>query len=117
MAKLRMGVVGLGMGRGHAQGYLEHDDVDEVVLCDVDVSRLQTVGDELGVSERYGDPTTMFRTAGLDGVSIAVPNVLHAPLTIDALKQGLHVLCEKPMATTVAEARRMTLRRPRLSAI
>ena len=34
MAKLRMGVVGLGMGKGHAQGYLEHDNVDEVVLCD-----------------------------------------------------------------------------------
>lgn len=59
------------------------------MLCDVDESRLQTVGDELGVSERYGDPTTMFRTAGLDCVSIAVPNALHAPLTIAALKQGL----------------------------
>jgi predicted dehydrogenase len=48
MAKLWMGVVGLGMGRGHAQGYLEHDDVDAVVLCDVDESRPRSVGDELG---------------------------------------------------------------------
>jgi len=102
-----MGVVGLGMGKGHAEGYLTHPDVDEVVLCDADAGRLQAVGDELGVTERYADPLVMFRNAGLDGVSIAVPNALHAPLTIMALRHGLHVLCEKPMATTTVEARRM----------
>ena len=69
--KLRMGVVGLGMGRGHALGFQSHPDAE------------------------------------LDAVGIAVPNKLHAPLTIAALKRGLHVLCEKPMSMSVAEARRM----------
>ena len=107
MPKLRMGVVGMGMGKGHAVGFQSHPGAELVALCDVDARRLQIVADELGVSETYTDAEKMFREAGLDAVGIAVPNKLHAPLTISALKRGLHVLCEKPMAMTVAEARRM----------
>ena len=107
MAKLRMGVVGMGMGLGHARGFDSHPGAELVALCDVDAHRMQAVADELGVTELYTDAETMFRKAGLDAVGIAVPNKFHAPLTISALKQGLHVLCEKPMAMTVAEARRM----------
>jgi len=107
MAKLRMGVVGMGMGKGHAQGFHTHPGAELVALCDVDERRLQAVADAIGVTELYTDAETMFRKAGLDAVGIAVPNNLHAALTISALRQGLHVLCEKPMAMTVAEARRM----------
>ena len=49
----------------------------------------------------------MFKKADLDGVSVALPNKLHAPMTIKAIGRGLHVLCEKPMARTVREAERM----------
>ena len=107
MKKLRMGVVGMGMGQGHARGFFSHPGADLVALCDIDASRMQAVADEYGVSDLYTDAETMFRKGGLDAVGIAVPNKFHAPLTIAALKQGLHVLCEKPMAMTVAEARRM----------
>ena len=107
MAKLRMGVVGMGMGSGHARGFSSHPGAELVALCDIDARRLQAVADEYGVSELYTDAETMFRKGGLDAVGIAVPNNLHAPLTISALKKGLHVLCEKPMAMTVTEARRM----------
>ena len=95
MPKLRMGVVGMGMGKGHAVGFQSHPGAELVALCDVDARRLQVVADELGVSETYTDAERMFREAGLDAVGIAVPNKLHAPLTISALKLGLHVLCEK----------------------
>ena len=44
---------------------------------------------------------------GLQAVSVALPNVLHAPITIDCFKAGLHVLCEKPMAMNGKEARKM----------
>ena len=107
MKKLRMGVVGMGMGQGHARGFFSHSGADLVALCDIDAPRMQAVADEYGVTELYTDAETMFRKGGLDAVGIAVPNKFHAPLTIAALKQGLHVLCEKPMAMTVAEARRM----------
>ena len=105
--RLRMGVVGLGMGQGHAQGYQSHSGAELVALCDVDEARLQTVAATMEVPEQYTDTRKMFRQAGLDAVSIAVPNKFHAPLTIAALQAGLHVLCEKPMATTVKEAERM----------
>ena len=105
--KLRMGVVGTGMGRGHMNGYKSHPQAELVAICDIDEKRLAEAAGEMGVKETYTDSRQMFRRAGLDGVSVAVPNKFHAPLTIDALRCGLHVLCEKPMATTVREAERM----------
>jgi predicted dehydrogenase len=105
--KLRVAVVGLGMGAGHARGYQRDGRAELVALCDVDRGRLEPLGAELGVASLYTDAETMFREADLDAVSIATPNKLHAPLTIAALKRGLHVLCEKPMATTVREAEQM----------
>lgn len=105
--KLRMGVIGVGMGRAHAKGYQSHPGSELVALCDVDGIRLAAAAAELGVPQTYTDAGRMFREAGLDAVSIAVPNKFHAPLTVAALERGLHVLCEKPMARTVKEAGRM----------
>lgn len=105
--KLRMGVIGVGMGRAHAKGYQSHPGSELVALCDVDGIRLAAAAAELGVPQTYTDAGRMFREAGLDAVSIAVPNKFHAPLTVAALERGLHVLCEKPMARTVKEAERM----------
>lgn len=105
--KLRMGVVGVNMGKGHALGFRSHPDAELMALCDLDVDRLNALADELDVPHRYTDAYEMFREADLDAVGIAVPNKFHSPMTIAALKTGLHVLCEKPMAMTVAEAKRM----------
>lgn len=105
--KLRVGVVGLGMGAWHAQGYQADGRAEVVALCDLDRRRLEDTACKCGVSELYTDATEMFRKVKLDAVSIATPNKFHAPLTIAALQRGLHVLCEKPMAMTVREAERM----------
>jgi len=106
-AKLRMGVIGLGMGQGHARGYQSHPDAELVALCDLDTGRLEAVAAELGVAQTYTDLDEMLTKADLDAVSVALPNKLHAPFTIKALRRGLHVLCEKPMARTLREAERM----------
>ena len=45
MKKLRMGVVGMGMGQGHARGFFSHPGADLVALCDIDASRMQAVAD------------------------------------------------------------------------
>jgi len=107
VGRLKMGVVGLGMGRGHARGYHSHPQADLVAICDPDEERLRAVQEEFDVPRTYTDAEAMFRSENLDGVSIAVPNKFHAPLTIAALKRGLHVLCEKPMSMTVKEAEAM----------
>jgi predicted dehydrogenase len=105
--KLRMAVVGLGMGAGHVEGYQNDGRAEVVALCDLDEERLAKAGAKYSVSDLFTDAPAMFRKAKLDGVSIATPNKFHAPLTIAALRRGLHVLCEKPMAMNAREAQRM----------
>lgn len=98
MEKIRVGIVGLGIGRAHLKGYLEHPAAEVVAVCDSDRQRLEAVGEEYRVRRRYASAEEMFAQAPLDAVSIAVPNHLHLPLALAAFKARLHVLCEKPPA-------------------
>lgn len=104
MSKLRVGVIGLGIGRSHISRYKHDDRVELAALCDMNEGLLNAQADEHHVQGRFTDAAAMFADANLDAVSIAVPNCFHAPLTMQALEAGLHVLCEKPMAMTVDEA-------------
>jgi predicted dehydrogenase len=105
--KIKVGVVGLGMGQAHLKSYTQHPQAEITALCDVNKEALARVGKEQNIKALYTDAEEMFRKAGLDAVSIAVPNTFHAPFTLAALQRGLHVLCEKPMAMSVAEAQTM----------
>ena len=107
MKKLRAGVVGLGMGRCHIDSYIENNSVELAAIADINEERLKEISAEKGIKDIYADPLEMFEKAGLDAVSIAVPNKFHAPLSIAALKKGIHVLCEKPMAMNLEEAMQM----------
>jgi predicted dehydrogenase len=60
-----------------------------------------------GIPLVFTDYQEMFAAARLDAVVIVAPDALHYPMTMDALDAGLHVLCEKPLATTAAQARAM----------
>lgn len=104
MKKLRVGVIGLGMGRGHVMGFQRHPQAEVVALADLNPERLARVGDEFKVPGRYTDALEMLKKEKLDIVSVATPNCLHKPLTLAALEAGCHVLCEKPMAMNTAEA-------------
>lgn len=107
MEKLNVGVVGLGMGRSHLRCYRECAQANIVAICDVDEVRLAAVGEEYPSAKRFTDYEEMFAMPGLQAVSVALPNFLHAPATIAALRAGLHVLCEKPLAMNAAEAEEM----------
>jgi predicted dehydrogenase len=105
--KLRVGVIGLGMGRYHIKGWQEHPQVDVVALADPDAARLDKVGAEFGVPGRYASAEAMLAAEALDVVSVCTPNKFHKDLTLAALAAGCHVLCEKPMAMNAAEGRAM----------
>jgi len=105
--RCRVGVVGLGMGRAHLRGYQSVPDCEIVAICDIDKARLEAVKEEFSVPRTFTDFEEMFAMEDLDAVSIALPNYLHAPVTIAAAKAGKHVLCEKPMAMNVKEAESM----------
>ena len=110
---LRVAVIGLGMGRGHVLGYHGYDRSTVAAVCDTDPKRLrERAMDEIGLGEAqcYTDYRKLLADAkalDLDAVSVALPNVLHAPVTLAAVKAGMHVLCEKPMAMNAREARAM----------
>ena len=105
--KVRVGVIGLGMGRAHLAGYQSCPDCKIVAICDMDKGRLASAGDEFEVEERFTRIEEMLAMKDLEAVSVALPNYLHCPITVQALRAGKHVLCEKPMAMTVEEAETM----------
>jgi predicted dehydrogenase len=107
MAKLRCGVIGLGVGRAHLKGYQTHPEAEVAAIADPNQDRLKSTGDEFKVAARYASAEEMLKKEKLDVVSVATPNKFHLPLTVAALRAGCHVLCEKPMAMNAGEARKM----------
>ncbi len=106
--KFRAGVVGLGMGVNHCNGYRSHPDVELVAVADIDPERLEERGRKtLQVPHCYSTAEEMFEKEKLDIVSVAVPNVHHNDLTLKALRAGANVLCEKPMAMDEKQAQEM----------
>lgn len=105
--QLRVGVVGLGMGRHHIGQFNHHPAAQVVALADTDETRLEEVAAEAGIVSAYTDYEEMLVKANLDILCIALPNYLHKPVTLAGLAAGCHVLCEKPMAMNTAEARDM----------
>ena len=107
MKKLRCGVIGLGMGKGHIRGYQSHPNAEVVAIADQSVERLEACGNEFNVPSRYESAEEMLEKEELDVVSVVTPNKFHKPLTLAAFKAGCHVLCEKPMAMSADEGREM----------
>lgn len=105
--RLKVGIIGLGMGRHHLEQIVENPNADAAAICDVDPEILAEMKQKYNVPLTFTDAETMYEKAKLDGVIIATPNKFHAPLAISAFKKKLHVLCEKPMATNTAEALQM----------
>jgi predicted dehydrogenase len=106
-ARLRVGIVGLGIGRSHIEGWRQHAQVDVVAVTDADPVRLEQVGDQFKIARRYTSAAAMLKAEKLDVVSICTPNKFHKELAIAAFEAGCHVLCEKPMAMNAKEGRAM----------
>jgi predicted dehydrogenase len=104
---LRVGVIGLGaMGRHHVRVYNDLPRVELVAVSDVSTEAVNRMVSQFGI-EGYADYLNMLDTANLDIVSIVVPTSLHCDVVLAAVERGVHVLVEKPIASTVAEAHQM----------
>ena len=105
---LRIGMIGAGgIAATQMKALASRKDTHLVALADIDQKTLDLRGDTFGVAARYTDFRQMLRKEHLDAVSICTPNLAHADAAVAALKAGLHVLCEKPMAHTASAAKRM----------
>lgn len=102
------------MGRNHAIHFRDCPEADLVALCDLDESRLAEVAAETHPRRTYTRWEDVLADPEIDAVSVVLPNALHAPVTIQALEAGKHVLCEKPLAMSAAEGEKMVATARRL---
>lgn len=104
---IRIGVIGCGrIANVHLRHLRSVPNVRVAALCDLDVERARALGAQVGAEEVCRDVADLLRLQ-LDAVHVLTPPMAHAETAIAALEQGMHVLVEKPMATTAAAARRM----------
>jgi len=107
---VRVAIIGPGgISGAHCRGYLKHaDKVKVVALCDINPEAIRRRRDQLGDQSiaAYDDWKKMLREMGdrIDAVDICLPHHLHAPAILDAAAAGKHILCEKPMCISLAEA-------------
>ncbi len=109
---LQVGVIGCGeiASKRHIPAYAECAPRAQVVaVADVRRDRAEQCARVFGIPRSYGSYADMLADADLDAVSVCVPNCHHADAAIAAMRAGCHVLCEKPPATSVAEAERMAV--------
>lgn len=105
---LRVGVVGLGWaGQQHMQRYAARPDVQLVGIAGLEEEQRTELAQRYEVPIAVADWQELIAEGELDAVSVATPTFLHAPVAIAALEAGAHVLTEKPMARTSAEAEAM----------
>ncbi|HLK93329.1 MAG TPA: Gfo/Idh/MocA family oxidoreductase [Polyangia bacterium] len=114
--KLRGALIGYGfiMEKGHAAGYRQRavdgaSDVEIVAISDISPQRREQAQAAWPNARLYADARSLLdaEVGQIDFVDIATPPSDHASIALDALGRGLHVLCEKPLAASIEEARAM----------
>ena len=108
MSKFRVGVIGAGsIAQSHLTAYSKNPEVELVAVADMNLERAQSAADEFGARRAYADPQDLLADPEIDGVSICTWNNSHASWAIAAIEAGKHVLVEKPIARTLAEAEQL----------
>ncbi len=97
-----MAVIGLFHGMNHVRSIINCDEAELVALCDLK-EKYREEAQKLGVNF-YVDYQEMLDKEKLDGVVLAIPNNLHAPLSEECARRGLPILLEKPIASTLEDA-------------
>ena len=105
--KLQVAVLGCGgISAVHIAALMNIEDIQIAAVCDIRPERAQAAAEKTGATP-YTDWHEVVALPEIDAVHICAPHYLHAPMAIEALGHGKNVLTEKPMATTVEDARKM----------
>ncbi len=109
--KLKVGIIGCGgIANGkHLPALSKIEEVEMVAFCDIVIERAEKAAKEYGVegAKVYEDYKELLKDESIDVVHVLTPNKEHSFISIDAMEAGKHVMCEKPMAKTYAEAKAM----------
>ncbi len=102
----RVAVIGAGavVQRSHIPNFQALPNAKVVAVCDINLERARQVAQAAGIPGVYTDYQTMLAEVRPEIVVVATPNIFHKPMTLAALEAGAHVLCEKPLALTAADA-------------
>ncbi len=111
MKKIKAGIIGCG-GIGmqkHMPALANLEHVEMVAFCDIIESRAVEACEKFGTEEAkaYIDYNELLKDRSIDVIHVCTPNNSHMAISIAAMEADKHVLCEKPMAKTAAEARKM----------
>lgn len=110
--KLQIGIIGCGgiANQKHLPALSKLGDMCELVaFCDIIEERAIKAAQKYGTANAkvYVDYKELLNDSAIDVVHVLTPNVMHSPITVDAFDAGKHVLCEKPMSHSVADAQKM----------
>jgi predicted dehydrogenase len=101
--RLRVGVIGAGVGALHLAAFARIPEVEVIALAGLDDDRVQRVAAEYRVPQTFREYETLLAQPNIDAVTIGLPNHLHLPVTREALQANKHVLLEKPIARNPEE--------------
>ena len=105
MEPVGFGVIGTGLfGENHARVYSRYPGAELIAVCDQNEERAREVATRYGARTSYTDYQELLADPAIQAVSIATPDFAHAEIARAAAQAGKHILCEKPLATTVEEA-------------
>lgn len=105
---IRIGVIGIGFGqRAHVPAFSAAAGCEVVALCASTVQRATKIAERLGIPKAYGDWRALVDDPTIDAITVATPPDLQPDIVLAALAQGKAVFCEKPLATSQAEAIQM----------
>jgi predicted dehydrogenase len=105
--KINIALVGLGFGAEFIPIYQRHPNARLVAICQRSQKKLDAVGDAFDIAKRYTDYADLLADPEVDAIHINTPIPDHAGMSIDALKAGKHVACTVPMATSLADCRKI----------
>ncbi|MCK4581267.1 MAG: Gfo/Idh/MocA family oxidoreductase, partial [Dehalococcoidia bacterium] len=106
---INVAIIGTGAiaQRGHIPELLSIDGVKIIAVADVNLEKAKCVAQKASIPQYFDNYEKMLALDELDAVTICTPNYLHAPITKASCDAGKHVLCEKPIATSVEAAQEM----------
>ncbi|MCB0094566.1 MAG: Gfo/Idh/MocA family oxidoreductase [Caldilineaceae bacterium] len=109
MNEVRIAIVGMGIGRANAGGYMRHPRARVTALCDIVEERMVEAEQALGLTDvkHYTSYQEMSRDPEIDAVFVGVPNQFHVPVALEAVRSGKHVIVTKPLSDSAAAAREL----------
>ena len=106
--KLKVGIIGTGqIGKHHIGQYANIPDAEMVAVADINEAEAKRVAAQYGIPHVFTDYKDLLKMDEIESVDVCLHNVLHCPVACDAFAAGKHVYCEKPLALSGAEARKM----------